>query len=678
MKKNNVILLVSVFMILLLGSSLIYLADKEGVFIKKITEKEEEKIQEKEEYSPFLKGSSIENIASFSSLEDFNDYFEKASSLLESGYGFALGRGAFLDSSRVSDGFESGPSISIGLDSLKMPDRYSGTNVQVEGIDEPDIVKTDGISIYFSKEFYDYFRIMPFGGTSEKTTKEGEVKIIKGFPVEELALVNKIDVSGKMLLKNEILVIFSNDKILAYNVNDPKNIDKKWEIKIDEKSVLEGARLYEEEIYLIMRNRVARSQNCLIGLFEIDGNSFNINCTDIHYPGRVIPANSIYTAISIEAKTGDIGNKVSFVGSSDNSIIYLSKNNLYLSYYEVKEIFDFLVAFFEEKLSDIVDTETIDRLKKINEYDISLNSKMIEMDIIMEGFFNSLSSSDMLKFENEFLNRFRDYYNINKRELELTGIVKIGLDNLDIKAIGSVPGALLNQFSMDEYNGNLRVASTIGERMRWWNIGISTIGNNITVNDVYILNDNLETTGEVKDLGLEERIYSVRFLNKMGYVVTFREIDPFYVLDLSNPSSPQMKGELKIPGYSSYLHPLENDKILGIGKEGFNVKVSLFDVSNPYNPKEEDKYILNEYWSEILNNHHAFLLDPKHEIFFLPGGKGGYIFSFNGGKISLVHTVNLKGVKRAIYIDDYLYIISENKIIVLDQNNWETVKELDI
>ncbi|MEA3560689.1 MAG: beta-propeller domain-containing protein, partial [Candidatus Omnitrophota bacterium] len=91
---------------------------------------------------------------------------------------------------------------------------------------------------------------------------------------------------------------------------------------------------------------------------------------------------------------------------------------------------------------------------------------------------------------------------------------------------------------------------------------------------------------------------------------------------------PELKGELKIPGYSSYLHPINKDRILGMGKEGSKVKVSLFDVELASNPKEADKYILDEYWSDVLNTHHAFLLDAKHKIFFLPGHKGGYIFSY--------------------------------------------------
>ena len=106
------------------------------------------------------------------------------------------------------------------------------------------------------------------------------------------------------------------------------------------------------------------------------------------------------------------------------------------------------------------------------------------------------------------------------------------------------------------------------------------------------------------------------------------------------------------------------------------MKISLFDVSSASNPKESDKYILEESWSEVLSTHHAFLLDSKHEIFFLPGSKGGYIFSYKNDKLQLAKAVSQTSVKRAIYINDYLYIISETGITVLNELDWQQVNEL--
>ena len=198
------------------------------------------------------------------------------------------------------------------------------------------------------------------------------------------------------------------------------------------------------------------------------------------------------------------------------------------------------------------------------------------------------------------------------------------------------------------------------------------------MNDVYVLDSKLKQIGSLQGLGLNEQIYSVRFLGETAYVVTFRQTDPFYVIDLSAPKSPRLAGELKIPGFSSYLHPISTGKVLGVGQEGNEVKLSLFDVTDPGNPVEKSKYLLNEYWSEVSSNHHAFLQDARHEVFFMPGGNGGYVFSYANSELSLTKAVGESGIKRAIFINDFMYLISESEIVVLDENNWNEIGSLSI
>jgi len=148
------------------------------------------------------------------------------------------------------------------------------------------------------------------------------------------------------------------------------------------------------------------------------------------------------------------------------------------------------------------------------------------------------------------------------------------------------------------------------------------------------------------------------------------------VLDLSEPRAPKLAGELKIPGFSSYLHPLAQNRILGVGQEGGQVKLSLFDVSTAAEPKEADQYLLAEGWSEVSNTHHAFLQDDKHKAFFIPGGQGGYIFSYAGDKLTLKKAVSDIRARRALFINDYFYIVGEDKIIVLNESDWERVNEV--
>jgi len=192
-----------------------------------------------------------------------------------------------------------------------------------------------------------------------------------------------------------------------------------------------------------------------------------------------------------------------------------------------------------------------------------------------------------------------------------------------------------------------------------------------------VLAGNLSVVGSVQGLGLAEQIYSARFVGDKGYLVTYQQTDPFYILDLSDPLHPQLKGELKIPGYSSYLHPISGDRMLGIGEENWSVKISLFDVADVANPVELDKYVLNDSWSDILSTHHAFLLDEAHEIFFLPGSSSGYVFSYAGNNLELVKVVSDIQATRAIYIDNNLYVIGNDKIVVLNELDWQVVNELE-
>ncbi|MBD3207934.1 MAG: hypothetical protein GF370_00585, partial [Candidatus Nealsonbacteria bacterium] len=538
-----------------------------------------------------------------------------------------------------------------------------------------DIVKTDGENIYFSSARGYYIR--EWGGIVPPRI-QGETKVIKAFPPSELEIDAKIEKAGDMLLHENSLVLFSGNDIYGYDISSPQNPEQKWKMELEENSYLAGARLYNGKVYLVTRKNIDSFNPCPIRPLSLNGEALEVKCQDIYHPTTRIPTDVTYSAFVFDPASGATEKNISFVGTAGASVVYMSNENLYVTYYYYPSLINFFYDFFATECQDLMPGWLLSRLEKLMSYDISETAKMTELGVLMARYQNSLDSDERLRIQNEIQNRLGDYYKEHKRELEKTGIVKINLDSLTIEAHGEVPGSPLNQFALDEYENHLRIATTIGENRFWWGLGgIGWPQSTESANDVYVLDNELNVSGTVKDLGLEERIYSVRFIQDMGYLVTFRQIDPFYVLDLSDPQNPELKGELKIPGYSSYLHPISEDLILGIGKEGSMVKISLFDVSDPENPTEKDKYTLNEYWSDILNTHHAFLLDKKHEVFFLPGGKGGYVFSYQGEKMSLVKAVSNIQSRRAVYLDDYLYVIGDDELVVLNENNWERVNELE-
>lgn len=189
-------------------------------------------------------------------------------------------------------------------------------------------------------------------------------------------------------------------------------------------------------------------------------------------------------------------------------------------------------------------------------------------------------------------------------------------------ARGPVPGRSLNQFSMDQHNNNFRIATTTGQAWNW-------DGKNTSKNNVYILDAGMKQVGKLEGLAPGEQIHSTRFLGDRLYMVTFEQVDPLFVIDLKNPTAPKVLGELKIPGFSEYLHPYDENHLIGFGREtslnedrveveGF--KMSMFDVTDVANPKEQFKKVIgsNGTYSELLNNHKALLFDKEKELLAFP------------------------------------------------------------
>ena len=248
-----------------------------------------------------------------------------------------------------------------------------------------------------------------------------------------------------------------------------------------------------------------------------------------------------------------------------------------------------------------------------------------------------------------------------------TQIVKVNFSEGDIKftAECEVPGNTHNQFSMDEKDGNLRVATTsYNEKGK-------------EVNNVFVLDENLNKIGEVTGFAEDESIKAVRFMGDMAYVITYEETDPLFVIDLSVPTNPQMKGEVKISGFSSLLVPVDENTLLGIGysteagefsEVTDGVKFALFDISNPQKPAVLDSYVLKYATSDAQYNHHALLVNPQAGYYAIPYQRWNYekAIDENGvikieienGKINVANNFNIdsdENIIRCTYVDDNLY-----------------------
>jgi hypothetical protein len=237
------------------------------------------------------------------------------------------------------------------------------------------------------------------------------------------------------------------------------------------------------------------------------------------------------------------------------------------------------------------------------------------------------------------------------------------------KASGSVPGFILNSYALSEYNGDLRVATT--EDPPWQTVG-PTAQSSSRVSVLRQAGNKLTQIGFAGGLGQGERIFGVRFMGERGYVVTFRQIDPLYTLDLSDPTAPKVVGELKIPGYSAYLHPVGENLLLGIGRDGGSAKASLFDVSNMAAPREVTNLMFPNSYTSVESEPHAFLYWAPKKLAVFPlqsyqpaftGSVGVHVEPNAVTEVGrIAHKVDARPenapVERSLVIGDKLYSLS--------------------
>jgi uncharacterized secreted protein with C-terminal beta-propeller domain len=302
-------------------------------------------------------------------------------------------------------------------------------------------------------------------------------------------------------------------------------------------------------------------------------------------------------------------------------------------------------------------------------------------------------------YDNGLVNTYTDeQYTVTEyRQGSRTEIVRFALNGgaITLEATGEIDGYLLNQFAMDEFEGYLRCVTTTDsshyriytdEKRGWQNYEWISSG---SWNSLFVLDISLNVVGEISELAEDERVYSVRFDGNVGYFVTFRQVDPLFSADLSNPYSPKIMGELKIPGFSQYLHVYGEGRMFGLGRDADEdtgrvrgIKLSMFDTSDPFNLSEKHQLILDSYYSEALYNHKAILILPGKSIIAFPIETGYVCYGYddNSGfyKRGEYDSSEYYGNSRGLYIGDYAYIIVGDSVTILDLELLISVGQLTI
>ncbi len=537
----------------------------------------------------------------------------------------------------------------------------SDTNNQVEGVDEGDIIKNDGKYIYIKNK--------------------SSVKIIDSNPkepkvVSQVYVPENMDISEIFITENKLVVIGENNYYFR------NAVDSKVEKSLEMGFV--PPRYFENRCNVLIYNIDAKEKSVLEREYLFDGR---------YSSGRTIDNNLYF----VTSKYLNIGYDYYDKNGSDYKIALPSYTNCKTN--EKTEIGYDKIKYFPNYVdSKYMLTVGINLADKSSNVDVDVYLGSTEAIYVSQDNLYTTVTDFAYDSYAESTELYNPVYDIN------TMIYKFKLNNGTISPAGQgeVPGSIINQFSMDEHKGMLRIATTTGE--------VWQTGRNESKNNVYVLDANMNVAGKLENLAPGEKIYSTRFMGDKVYMVTFKTIDPLFVIDTSEPAKPKVLGFLKIPGFSTYLHPVDETHILGFGNDTAEtswggtttagMKLSLFDVTDVSKPKEICTEVIGKSGtnSELLYNHKALMYSSNKELMAFPIYRttnnyevdflGAYIYNVNSSgfklKSQITHVRDIKsfdyteGINRIIYIGDYLYTFSENKMMVHDLNTNGKVSELVI
>lgn len=363
------------------------------------------------------------------------------------------------------------------------------------------------------------------------------------------------------------------------------------------------------------------------------------------------------------------------------------------------------------KYDDIVYVDGTNPNSFTSFFALDLDNEQVDMEVVLGDNASNIyvSPNNIYLIGNVYqFAALTEYIDVQNPVVETkTGIMKIEINDADVEysSIGLVEGYTLNQFSMDEYNGYLRIVTTTVEHS-FQTVNLANSWSSETINRIWVLNSDMEIAsvvgaGDPNDETIEtlgypgETVQSSRCIGDYCYVVTFERTDPFYVVDMSNPEDPEIIGALKVPGFSSYLQPYGSDYMLGIGfgdNEGGTqgLKVSIYDISDKSSPNEfsTSTFSYDDYgWvnSSATYNHKNLLVSYSKKLIALPMSvsengiysSGIIVYSFNENtgltyEGYVQHEENSDFniyVYKSLFIDDYLYTISNKYIGVSSLDN---------
>ncbi len=600
--------------------------------------------------SPSSPNAVTEGLGSFQSYSQLQNFIaaNAKSAQQYSKYGTFLG-GPLMAFGGLAPTF----SNDVAVPSAQSSPTFTGTNVQVQGVDEPDRVKTDGTHLFVSTN--------------------NAVTIMSAYPPKSTSTLSSMvfqnaNVLGIEISQDRLMVIDqrnSNTTYIDLLLYDTSNLS--WPKLLENMSIAGtyvAARLALGYLYSVIQQpsyQFDSSGNATGVMPKVSENGITMILppSSVHYTTYRAQITYYTMIISMSMSTGKESTLSVLTGPS--STIYVSMSNIYVIYANYQEFY---------------------------------------ADSIPGDIFNGgVISSTYVQQQEQNSTIFRASYS--------NGTVTV-------RAVGSVPGTILNQFSLDEYNNYFRVATS-----RFATIG----GTNTRSDDVYVLNQNMSQVSALRNIAPGENLYAVRFVGDMGYVVTFEQIDPLFAISFQDTSHPVILSALKVTGYSDYLQPLPGGYLIGVGKDAvpsstgdfawyLGLKLSLFHLFDNGTSAQVSKYLIGDRGTDspVLNDHLAFTLDSTRNIMVIPvtlakvsGNQtydpnspppygdyvwqGVFVFKVTASGFTLLGNVsqyppgqnygdspvNSLQVDRSVIMGNYLYTVSQSEVMVSDLSSFSTL-----
>ena len=557
---------------------------------------------------------------------DSNNFFIKAvtmpfSFLVDSVYNYNM---VYKDSyfpsidSNVSYSDSSSSSASIYLDNVEGTSSskdYSTTNIQVENVDEADIIKTDGNYIY---SISDNKVIITNAINPQDIKIESTITSTESSIPEDLMLYKNmlIVISSKSRNANSSYSYNDNTLVQVYNI---ENKTKPSLVKIYELyQPYYTSRCINNELYIISSGTLKKENNKIVRTYKENNSIHEISFDNFKYLKDVkTNKQTIIASLDLDNVSSDI-NIASYLIDISNA--YVSENNIYL-----------LDQKYENNNDDIPTIKSVFGLKGI----FGLFSHNSDSDENTSGYFTKIYKFDILK----------------------NGTVTYNTKN-------KINGKTINQYSLDEQNGHLRIALYDSNGSR-----------------VAIFDENLKQIGLSNYVAQGEKMYSSRFMGNKAYFVTYRTMDPLFVIDLSDETQPKTLGELHIPGYSTYLHPYDENHLIGIGMETEEVinknssgkvistssritgmKMALFDVTDVNKPIQLSQTVIGDRrtTSAILTNPKALLFSKEKQLIAIPVNNYSEDFEVSSSSDSYSSIINSYKSYNKSYISEGYFVYKLN------------------